>query len=80
MWSKSDARFLRSLRIESTNPPAPLPRFRVEPSDIEGGYRVIDSNRKHRSVYEVDQSTFNDPRAAAEDIAAQMNAKHVEAP
>jgi hypothetical protein len=87
MWTKSDQRFLRSLRIESTNPPVPLPRFRVEPSDVEGGYRVIDTLNQviaskrliYRTVYEVDETGvagFSDPRDAAENIAAQLNVKH----
>jgi hypothetical protein len=76
MWSIADQRFLRSLRIASTNPPAPLPRFRVEVSEIEGGYRVVDALRKFRTTHEVGQE-FADPRAAAEDIAAQLNTKHV---
>lgn len=76
MWSKPDTAFLRSLRILATDPPPPLPRFRVEPGDIEGWYRVIDALRQYRSAFEFGPD-WKDPRAAAEDLARQLNEKHV---
>jgi hypothetical protein len=76
MWSKADALFLRSLRIVAADPPAPLPRFRVEASDIEGEYRVIDTLRRYRSAFEFGPD-WKDPRAAAEDLAGQLNEKHI---
>lgn len=75
MWTKADERFLRTLRIESTHPPAPLPRFRVEPSDVEGEYRVVDALRQYRPTFDFG-TDWKDPRAAAEDLAAQLNEKH----
>jgi len=73
-WTKADATFLRSLRVAWSGPPPPLPRFRVEPSAVDDeGYRVIDTWRKFRSVVECGPKEFKDPRAAAEDVARQMN-------
>lgn len=74
MWTQVDLRFLRSLRIES-DAIAPLGRFRVEPSDVEGEYRVIDSLRKYRAAFDFG-TDWQDPRGAAEDLARQLNEKH----
>jgi hypothetical protein len=70
MWTTNDKRFLRSMGIDASDPPAPLPRFRVEPPDAEGRYRVIDA-KTPRSKW---MAKF-DSRAAAEACADEMNGK-----
>lgn len=78
MWTVNDKRFLRSMRIQSTDPPVPLPRFRVEPAATKGWYRVIDS--VFRPVVEIEKfgpKSIPNARAAADDKAAELNAKHV---
>ena len=78
MWTRTDERFLRSMRIRSTDPPAALPRFRVEPSRVAGRYLVIDAERDFKPVADVGAKDFPDPRAAAEELARQRNAGHEE--
>lgn len=78
MWTTNDKRFLRSLRIASANPPTPLGRFRVCPSEVDGRYIVYDTHRKNRSVYDVGPDEFQDPYLAAGDLAAKENSKYVE--
>ena len=80
VWTLNDRRFLRSMRIASSDPPDPLPRFRVEPSRVEGYYAIVDAERKWRSTFEFGGKEFPDPRAAAENYAAQLNAKPVDTP
>lgn len=75
MWTKADEKYLRSMRVVATDPPAPLPRFRVEPSDVEGWYRVVDALRKFKPAFDFG-TDWRDPRAAAEDLARQLNEKH----
>lgn len=82
-WSISDKRFLKSLEIATTDPPAPLPRFRVEPSDVAGRYwvyQVIEKGKRTAvlTVADVGSPEFPDPRAAAEEIARQKNEEHRE--
>lgn len=76
MWTKADEKVLRSMRIEATDPPAPLPRFRVEPSEVEGEYQVVDSLRHFKPAFDFG-TDWTDPRAAAEDLARQLNEKHM---
>jgi len=76
MWTQDDLRYLRSLRIESTNPPEPLPRFQVEPSEVDGEYRVID--RTHPTRKFEFGPMWPDPRRAAEDYAHHLNASQKE--
>lgn len=73
-WSRDDRAFLRSLRIAAADPPPPLPRFRVEPSDVAGW-----QYRRLRSVVGLCEA-FPDPRAAAEDLARQLNEEHASQP
>lgn len=75
MWTKDDLRLLRSMRIDAADPPEALPRFRVEPGDIDGWYRVIDVVRGFRPSFDFGPD-WQDPRAAAEDLAGQLNEKH----
>lgn len=75
MFTESDRRFLRSLRIRADAMPPPLPRlprFRAVPTAVSGWYRVIDGVRR-RAVEDFGPENFKDPRAAAEDVARQMN-------
>lgn len=76
MWTKADERFLRSMRIVAADAPPALPRFRVEQSAIEGEYTVIDSLRHFKAAFDFG-TDWQDPRAAAEDLARQLNEKHV---
>ena len=76
MWTKADETFLRRMRIAPVDPPTPLPRFRVEPAEIDGWYRVIDAVRSFETKSEFGPP-FKDPRAAAEDLARQLNEKHM---
>jgi hypothetical protein len=70
MWTTNDKKFLRTMGIASSDPPAPLPRFRVEPPDAEGQYRVIDA-KTPRSKWTATFAT----REAAEACANEMNGK-----
>lgn len=80
MWSLRDEKFLRTMRIASSPPPVDLPRFRVEPSDREGWYRVYDAHRLPQFVLSGEIGPpIENPRAAAEDLAAQLNEKHAKA-
>lgn len=75
MLTESDRRFLRSLRITADDMPAPLPRlprFRAVPTAVRGWYRVVDGVRR-KAVEDFGPENFKDPRAAAEDVARQMN-------
>lgn len=74
MWTQDDLRELRRWRIEPS-PLHPLPRFQVEPSEIEGEYSVIDRCRKYRAAF-VFPATWSDPRAEAQATADELNAKH----
>lgn len=74
-WTTKDERFLRSLGITSSDPPAPLPRFRVEASDRAGFYRVLDARRAFRVAAEIGPPV-KEPRESAEDLARQLNEKH----
>lgn len=76
MWGPADMQFLRSMRIAATNPPAPLPRFRVEPTKLPGWYRVIDAAVRYKPVNDFGPDSFSDPRGAAEDLARQRNEQH----
>lgn len=75
IWSNSDKRYLRSLRVESIDPPHPLPRFQVEPAEMEGEYRVFDRLDKYRETHII-AAHFDNPRAMAEAIASELNEKH----
>lgn len=78
-WWKSDQEFLRSLRIVADDPAPPLPRFVVEPGVNEGEFLVIDRVARSRYAGATTVFTprcFKDPRAAAEDVARQMNEKY----
>lgn len=77
-WFESDVAFLRSLRIVSSDPPPPLPRFRVEAAKKAGDYRVIDALHRYRPRW-VFSSDRADPRAAAESLARQLNEQHATA-
>lgn len=77
MWTEDDKRFLRSMRIKADAPPTalpPLPRYRAVPTALAGWYRVVDGRRR-RPVEDFGPENFKDPRAAAEDVARQMNAR-----
>lgn len=76
MWTTTDLLFLRSLEIAATDPPSPLPRFRVEAGAVAGWYRVIDAAKRFRPHHDFGPA-IGDPRAAAEAMAARLNAKHV---
>ena len=79
MWSKTDARFLHSLRIVADAPAPPLPRFVVEPGVNAGEYILVDRVGRGRyagAATVFTPSSFADPRAAAEDVARQMNEKY----
>lgn len=75
VWSNSDKRYLRSLRIEFENPPQPLPRFQVEPSETEGEYSVIDRLNQYRETHVI-AAHFENPREMADAIANELNEKH----
>lgn len=75
MWTLRDQTFLRSLGITPVPAPPDLPRFRVEPSDRPGWYRVYDAHRQWTLKSEIGPPLEN-PRGAAEDLAAQLNEKH----
>jgi hypothetical protein len=74
-WSVSDKKFLRSLRVVADEPAAPSLRFVVERGKNVGEFNVIDRQRRSRSTV-CTPAAFADPRAAAEDIARQLNEKH----
>lgn len=78
-WWVSDAQFLRSLRIVADAPAPPLPRFVVEPGAHEGEFLVIDRYARSRYAGAATVFTpacFKNPRAAADDVARQMNEKY----
>lgn len=75
-WSLNDKRFLRSLRIVADAPAPPSPRFVVEPGTVDGEYHVVDRLKRFND-YIVNKS-YKDPKAAANEYARQMNAKHAE--
>lgn len=77
MWTKDDQVFLRKMRVDTSDPPPPLPRFRVEPCVDEGWYRVIDARRNFALKSEFGPP-FEDPRASAEDLAKQLNEQYAE--
>lgn len=81
MWTRSDQKFLRSLRICVGDPLASLPRFRVEPAPRPGWYRVMDMDRRDRQRRPMVKSEIGpplkDPRSAAEDLARQLNGENV---
>lgn len=78
MWTKADEKLLRQLRIERGDPPAPLPRFQVVVSEIEGEYQVIDRHRQYRASFDFGPD-WPDPREAAERWADRLNAEHARA-
>lgn len=63
------------MRISSDEPPEPLPRFYVEPSENEGEYSVIDRLNKYRETHII-AAHFENPRDMAEAIASELNEKH----
>lgn len=78
-WSVSDKRFLRSMRIVADAPAPPLPRFVVEPGMNEGEFVLVDRHGRGRyaaATTVFTPASFQDPRAAAEDVARQMNEKY----
>lgn len=78
-WWVSDQRFLRSMRIVADAPAPPLPRFVVEPGANDGEFLVVDRVARGRYAGATTVFTprcFQDPRAAAEDVARQMNEKY----
>lgn len=75
MWTENDKRYLRSLRIVSSDPPSPLPRFQVETAAVEGEYQVIDRLIQFRATHTI-AATFNDPRSVADAIATELNTKY----
>lgn len=74
VWTKADARYLKSLRVEVDDPPPALPRFQVEPI-ADGEYQVIDALLKHRATHTI-SAQFENPRAVAEAIADELNQKY----
>jgi len=56
-------------------PAPPSPRFVVEPGKVPGEYNMVDRLRRSR-VTVFTPSAFKNPRAAAEDVARQMNEKY----
>lgn len=74
MWTKADKRFLHAMCIVATDPPSPLPRFRVEVGPIEGEHQVIDTARGFRAY--IFGKDWPDPRAAAESVASSWNERH----
>lgn len=78
-WTLTDRRFLRSLRIVADAPAPPSPRFVVEPWMNPGEFVLVDRvglGRSAGAMTVFTPSSFKDPRAAAEDVARQMNEKH----
>lgn len=78
-WSIADKRFLRALRIVADAPAPPLPRFVVEPGMNAGEFVLVDRVGRGRyagATTVFTPASFPDPRAAAEDVARQMNEKH----
>lgn len=74
-WSINDKRFLRSLRIVADAPAPASPRFVVMAGKHAGEYNVVDRlNRCADHVFTPDN--FDDPKAAADDFAQQLNEKH----
>lgn len=74
MWTVADLRDLRRWRIRADTP-EPLPRFQVEPAEIAGEYQVIDRLTKYRAVF-ILPAQWDDPRARAQEIADELNAKY----
>ncbi len=76
MWTVNDRRFLKSLRIEPDEPPPAPRRYHAEPGVIEGEYVIVDKGRKPFGIRHMRLTNFPDPRAAAADIARQLNEEH----
>jgi len=77
MWTLADQKFLRSLRITPDAQPPPLPRFRVEAGTVDGEYHVIDQLRKYRVAFVFGVEWKGKARAAAEQLAGELNEKHL---
>ena len=78
-WTVDDRRFMRSLRIVADDPAPPLPRFVVEPGMNVGEYILIDRYARGRyagGATVFTPKSFENPRAAADDVARQMNEKY----
>lgn len=74
MWTVTDRRFLRGLRVTADDPPTPLPRFQAVAA-AQGEYEVIDRLLKFRATHTI-SANFDDPRSVAELIAQELNLKY----